>query len=177
MSDSVESAAKSTVNDGAEGQATVPPGICWYCETRSAEEGSESKIEMYDEVSRQHSRKTTKVSYRNATVQVPRCATCKEAHRKAKMISILGAGVTVLLALGGCALSSMVWGNGDLDLGGILVGVVLFIVCFAVTVKIGAPILQKAHTKAEDHARQNFPKVQELLEQGWKIGKRPDPYS
>ena len=124
---------------------------------------------MYGHVVEQWvSKKTKRVQWTNKTVPVPRCAQCKAMHSRMKDTLVLGTAGAVLGAIGGIALTAIYESYAPAVVGGVVpVG------SFVVMAVRGRKLAKAAETKGLGASQQQFPAVQALKEQGWKVGKKP----
>ena len=144
-------------------------GSCWFCGTSLTDLDSGRPVPMYGEVERRYYGGGTRVTWRSATLQVPRCPTCKNRQEAVQRRS------------------------GNYLLGVIAVGILLGVAVGFATHRIFFPILgalifmiliynlpptpgirrTKGAEKQDEARARAFPSVVERVEAGWHFGTKP----
>src|SRR5262249_34557835 len=74
--------------------------LCWFCQQRNGTETAKIKIDMYGNVQTSYVGYNRKqVSYEHTSVSVPRCDSCRRAHRRIYAFTLAGIAGGVLLAI------------------------------------------------------------------------------
>lgn len=145
--------------------------VCWFCKTNPADKYSISQAPIYGNVNRQRSYNTTRVTYQHGTIPVPRCPACASQHNQIKSISQVITVIAIIAAIGCFLLASSSSknsrGSGDfLIVTAIVAGVLAF------TNRYILEMLLLRKTRREHYGYQH-PFAKEMLNKGWKPGKRP----
>ncbi|GAA4509303.1 hypothetical protein GCM10023191_070350 [Actinoallomurus oryzae] len=149
-------AATGAVRDRLEENLETARGnllydTCWFCRENPAHDPSAYALKMYGDVQRGYGR----VRWKNLTINVPRCAMCKN-HRFWRNGAV-AAGLAILIAAGFVTFAG----------GHSLTGLFLFGMVFVTSVVAGVtggPFRR---------AVRDFPPVQERRAQGWMFGAKP----
>jgi hypothetical protein len=128
--------------------------ICWFCKNSPSEEKAVLEVKMYGNVTVYGNQ----IRWRRLSVNVPRCSRCKSIHRRKVKFGWLGAGLGIVLAI---FIGSNI--NG-------LAGFLAFII--SLTIGLVAGRRRPKGVRAEGY-KEEFPNVQKLTSEGWKIGDRP----
>lgn len=141
----------------------VDPGMCWFCGRRKADPDSVAHVPMLAHVSRYYGYDEYK-----RVIDVPRCAQCRAAHKKAYnsflkyTFGFLGLGLVEMIVAEGIFTPSMDWG---------LVWGVVFFGCVITGFVIGGITLWR-YKQTPDGRRhgvgmREHPEIGPLLEQNW----------
>lgn len=131
-------------------------GKCWFCKKNKPSEAATLEVPMYGDVTRTPSITGTNIEWRKATISVPRCDTCKQAHSK------IG-GAWAGAAAGAAA------GTAVMPVVGSIIG-------FFAGMAIGRQIDSKMRLPegvAPESNKSEFPAVKEALSRGWAFGEKP----
>lgn len=129
---------------------------CWFCKQRPGTTSGRLHTKMYGDVTRTPYYGGTHIAWRNVTIDVPRCDTCKEAHGKF-----------------GAALAT---GTAGAAVGTAVFPIVGSIVGFVVGAIIGSAIdknLRLPDGVSSESTQKEFPPIKELRARGWTIGEKP----
>ncbi|MFX0139326.1 MAG: hypothetical protein ACFFDN_37140 [Candidatus Hodarchaeota archaeon] len=124
-------------------------GTCWYCKTNKAKEDYVCKVPM----NRITARILNSIQYEKIIVEIPRCAQCKNIHKRKQALT---------------------WGGGIV--GGITGFLVGGPVGALIGIGIGAGGGNIAGSKKEiktEHDIKEFPPAKKLFMEGWNIGEEP----
>lgn len=145
---------------------------CWFCKKRPAKKNVTIEVKMYGDITYNHSffRFGTEVSWRQATIQVPRCAICNSAHMRPDALRVIGGILSGLVGLVSCI--AIVNDNDE----AILKGLLIFGVYTAIGTAIGYGIgmvhnFLRGIKSLSTYIK--FPRVQELKILGWEFGEKP----
>jgi len=145
-------------------------GTCFFCGRNKPADEAETEVKLYGEVRRtpiyEGGQFGERVQWKNATLKVPRCSTCKEAHDKAQTAFTVGGVAGFAMGLGSC-ITGMSRERG----GFVLLGIVLIVIGFGIGALISSRVLPKDIKKVE--TKNEFPRVKELIKEGWSIGEKP----
>ncbi|MGW4249294.1 hypothetical protein, partial [Nocardia sp. NPDC004722] len=135
---------------------------CWFCEQRTKDEAAKYRVGLHNNVTRQGNVRR----WNSLHVDVPRCAECKSAHAPGAVISGLArffgaiASMAVFFGLLGGLFSEGHPASAFATAG---VGVVVAILAYMAI---------SANKEAPDRAHK-YPRVEQLLAEGWSRGERP----
>jgi len=145
-------------------------GTCWFCGRNKPADEAETEVKLYGEVRRtpiyEGGQFGERVQWKNATLKVPRCLTCKEAHTKSETALTVGGVIGFAMGLGSC-----ITGMSREQGGFILLGIVLILIGLGIGALIGNMTMPKDIQKPEH--KNEFTRVKELLKEGWSIGEKP----
>lgn len=145
-------------------------GTCWFCGRNRPADSAETEVKLYGEVRRtpiyEAGRFGERVQWKNATLKVPRCASCQDAHAKSETAFNLGGAIGFAMGLGSC-ITGMSRERG----GFVLLGIILIILGFGIGAWISHVVMPKEIKKIEH--KKEFPRVKELIKEGWSIGEKP----
>ena len=145
-------------------------GTCFYCGRNKPADEAETEVKLYGEVRRtpiyEGGQIGERVQWKNATLKVPRCSTCKEAHDKAQTAFTVGGVAGFAMGLGSC-----ITGMSREQGGFVLLGIVLIVIGFGIGALISSRVLPKDIKKVE--TKNEFARVKELLKEGWSVGEKP----
>lgn len=140
--------------------------MCWFCSVRAAEDLKTYKIDLYGDVDTRQSDSQTQVAYRVQRINVPRCGDCYDRHRMADATGILAIILIIILPVAILLaylqiLSPWIW----TAVAGLALGLALgSLLSRAIALK---NILSPAQ------ARKTYPAIVELLDKGYRFGRRP----
>jgi hypothetical protein len=141
---------------------------CWFCGKPAKDTSAMAEVVMYGDVQEEKRFLETRVRWHNIRIPVPRCVRCKNAHSTRHSIGCGG------LAFG--ALAGLFMG---VALQEVFHGVLVAIITFAI-ISFLAYLLSVATfppgIKTEDH-KMSFPKVLEMINNGWNVGEKPSNVS
>jgi len=147
---------------------------CWFCQKRKGDKTAAVEVKMCGDVTRtpifQYGRSGTRIEWKNRTLAVPRCPTCKQAHSSLEKYSWIGAGVGSLVGLGGC-IGVVSSSSSDATWGGIFVLLIFAGIGAAIGSAIGTSRLPKGIRPIS--AMNEFPVIKELKAKGWQMGEKP----
>lgn len=147
---------------------------CFFCGSRPGNDKAALEVKMFGDVTRtpvwSGGGMATRVSWRQATIRVPRCPLCKAGHDRCNAAIAVGTTIGALIGLGGCA--AVASSAKDATCGGIIVLVVGIFIGAGLGALIGRGMLG-AGTKPED-AKNQFPPIADKLKQGWQLGEKPN---
>jgi hypothetical protein len=135
-------------------EARLAYETCWFCKKRKGVDGSAVPVEMYGDVMMGDTLR--QIKWRQITIEVPRCSSCKEAHSK------FGG------KLGGAAAGAAV-GTAFMPIVGTLIGA---FIGGAVGAGVDAQMRMPPGVSVKSTADE-FPAVKDLKAKGWKLGERP----
>jgi hypothetical protein len=147
---------------------------CWFCKMRPPEKGCEATVDIHGNVTREFAGyNKTRYKWETRTLAVPRCARCREVHKKADGWGNAGA----LLGLGGGALVVLFliaqqpkdWagvGCGGLLATALAAGL-LSVILKGIGVAISPSDVKREAIKVD------FPSVVEWKKKGWELGAKP----
>jgi hypothetical protein len=137
---------------------------CWFCGKPAKDISAIAEVVMYGNVQEEKRFLETRVRWHNIRIPVPRCVRCKNAHSTRHSI---GCGGLVLGVISGALLGFAL----QEEFHGVLVAIITFaIISFAgylISLATFPPGI-----KTENH-KINFPKVQEMIHNGWNVGEKP----
>ena len=138
--------------------------VCWFCGENPAEDDATLEVKMYGEVTRNLTFRGVRIQWRQVTVRVPRCNTCRSVHQREEVCLAVGGIAGFALGMGGCI---AVEGGGS--------GFVFFVVSAVLSTAIGWAIGRFSSPKGTkpETAQAEFPGVLEMKAKGWEIGERP----
>ncbi|MDB4372155.1 hypothetical protein N9Z53_00120 [Mariniblastus sp.] len=136
--------------------------MCWFCKTNKAEDRSKNTILMHGDIARTRtSMNGTRVTFKHASISVPRCVTCKGAHDRGVMGCWLGFVLFVIVVVVGLFVAK---GIGAV-LGGVLGLTAGMLISWALAPgRDGIPGI---------NASLEYPSVVELVSKGWEVGEEP----
>lgn len=137
---------------------------CWFCRKRPAHSTSAAEVMMYREVDRVGSWFSTKVYWQQVTLTVPRCSRCKSVHTTRKPVGCL---VGILIGLG---VLVVCYASGITNWLIILVSAG---VCSVIGYGIGSALSRPTRGIKPENAKNAFPRVRQLLSEGWQLGEKP----
>ena len=137
---------------------------CWFCEARPAEDGAALEVKMYGNVTHSGNR----VWWQQGAIPVPRCATCKSAHRRQNTFKTLGGVASALLVVAG------IGGCTEIDEAGwaFLTFGICVALAFGVYYALKAIGRPPEGIKREE-IKDKFPEVMKRVSEGWGIGEKP----
>jgi hypothetical protein len=137
---------------------------CWFCGKPANDSSAMAEVVMYGNVQTERRFLETKVRWHNTRIPVPRCARCKNAHSTRHSI---GCGGLVLGAISGALLGFTL----QEEYHGVLVAIITFAIIsfggYLISLVMFPPGI-----KTENH-KIDFPKVQEMINNGWNVGEKP----
>jgi hypothetical protein len=152
-------ASASTRNRIDQNIATVDGNVaigrCHFCEQGQADDACPIEIAMHGDVQKFPIPGGTRTTWRHMKVKVPRCAQCRQVHKRRDTV------MTTFVILGGLA-GVPFYGIGAVP-GLILGGVVGWLISTLTTPK---------HVKSADTAKQHA-SVKDNLADGWGFGEKP----
>ena len=139
---------------------------CWFCSVREAEADHTLLIEMYGDVDTKKTPSQTRVAYNVRHIDVPRCADCHSRHVIALYATILAVIMTVALVVAVLFafyawLPQWAWGLW----AGLAFGLVLGSLAIRFLILKGIFSIRQA--------KADYPDIKELLEKGYRFGRRP----
>jgi hypothetical protein len=142
-------------------------GTCFFCGQNDSADSAEVEVKMYGEVVRTPTWNGVRITWKKLSVKVPRCESCKSAQGKVGNWAGLGALVGVLAGLAGC----IPLASADNPGGGFIV----FVACLGAGIGVAYGLAKSRFGKGIRSAgeKNNFPKIQELVKQGWTFGDGP----
>jgi hypothetical protein len=141
-------------------EGSLQDSTCHYCGKNMAQKQSSHQVAMFGDLERSWG----KVNYRHTKIIVPRCVSCCERHKKQENS---GCAMWTVFILIGIVLGAMV-GDGGWFFGG-LVGVF-----FGWVSTLIVENYQKGPT--DQKSINDYPRIRQLLLQGWKFGDKPGKY-
>jgi hypothetical protein len=145
---------------------------CWFCKQNPADDKAALEVEMFGDVHLIPTWQGTKITWRHGTVRVPRCAKCKSAHVREEACATVGGLLGFVLGIGASILIAKIVRDRDLRVVGCLAAPFGLVgIGNVIGAAIGAALRPKG-VKPESAMRE-FPRVKQLLSQGWNFGKRP----
>ncbi|MCI0435985.1 MAG: hypothetical protein L0271_20450 [Gemmatimonadetes bacterium] len=141
-------------------------GRCWFCQSQQPVESAAKDITMFGEITRTPILGGTRIGWRNAKIQIPRCARCKDVHTKTGNVTGAVGCLGGLLGVGTCV------GGMANEAGGLIaLGVGLLIATGIAASAVKAKLVPDG-VKGEAHGNE-FPRIQELKARGWQVGEKP----
>ncbi len=139
---------------------------CWFCLVREAEADHVLALELYGDVDSRKTGSETKVAYNVRQIEVPRCADCHSRH----IIALYAAVGAVLMGIA-CLVSVLfaVYGWAAAWIWALWLGLTLGLT-------LGALVARSLSLKgilSVQEARKIYPEVKDLLEKGYRFGRRP----
>jgi len=133
---------------------------CHFCKQNPADAASVFSFPMHGDVRRTN----FQVTWRTLTVEVPRCASCKQRHgRRGLALQTLGCAGNLIVLAWAVAL----WATGSIGWGIVLLIVDVLAFFFVLGLSMwGMPSTQFATVR-------EFDTVRRLLDAGWRFGERP----
>jgi hypothetical protein len=150
--------------------------LCWFCEKRKASGNKAKEVSMYGDVSHGGYSfdvlgPSRRVNFRQVKIEVPRCSTCARAHSVAMAVTCLLVIIVAAVWVYRLLSSDFCQQEGDwLFLGFVGTctgGAVGLLIASLIT-----PLLRPKYIKSVWHSK-SYPRIKELMEQGWKLGFRP----
>ncbi|MCE5259193.1 MAG: hypothetical protein LLG44_09070 [Chloroflexi bacterium] len=145
-------------------QDNVVSSLCFYCQKNKAEDKAAIEVKLYGEVTRTPMIGGTRINWRNATVKVPRCSSCKAVHDKTSH-KTTAAGVIMFVSLIACV--AMLCAERQ------ALGIVLGAVWLASLVYMLVVSSRKDKTVRQQASSKEYPPIAELLARGYQIGEKP----
>jgi len=144
-------------------------GICSFCKDDNGEDKCGVERKMYGEVQRTPSYRGTRITWSKRTVTVPRCKKCALAHKRSSNWATFAVLTSILIGIVSCG---VVVSSTD-DNGG-LAAMLLF--AFSIGGSLIGSFLAKRYFRknilpADEAAK--YPRIQELLKDGWHFGTEP----
>jgi hypothetical protein len=143
------------VDKPLEGAAT-----CWWCQQRNADRMQ--KFTLTRDTQKFKSLGSTKTTWRETEVPIPRCKTCKRIHRRTAHRWIPCLGVAII----GATACGLLLGAG----AAMICGVVLFVAWWLIERAIISRQLAAAKSRPYGTAAE-LPAVQKLIADGWKAAE------
>ncbi|WUH98708.1 hypothetical protein OHR68_35190 [Spirillospora sp. NBC_00431] len=140
--------------------------VCWFCKENKPRDGAGFDVKMHGEVNEELTQYyTRRITWRQLTITVPRCAACVSAHRSRRArLWAYGLGSNAALFMLGLVLTST---------SAFGAGIVLMILTFAgFAFSIGWAATSPLSKPAETLLHQ-FPAIQEKFKSGWSFGHKP----
>jgi hypothetical protein len=144
-------------------------GICFFCRDNDSEEKHAIKRQMFGNVKRTPTGyNTTRITWNNRTITVPRCGRCKAAQAASAGWTGAAVATSILTGVVSCGVATNSPGGSPLDV------LMLF------SLSIGGSLLGsflarryfRKNIRPEGDANQ-FPRIKELLTEGWQLGEKP----
>ena len=143
---------------------------CWFCEEREASLLKNTyNVVLFGDVQRQRGKgQTTRLTWKNKTISIPRCFQCKAAHEWNTVFLVLG----ILLSIGAFIGIILInpysgWGWLAAIVGAGVTGGVVWGGAWKIISRItGTKFNQQS-------ARIIHPDVKRAINDGWTVGKRP----
>jgi hypothetical protein len=140
---------------------------CWFCGKRAPDVMASLLVGIHQEIARESVDQGTRIRYRSNGIAVPRCKKCQRAHT---IDSIIMGFSFVLVILGTITLSLLRgWSAGWQIVVEILCAIAIGAILYAILHWLFMP----KGVKDKDDAKE-FPELKSWLNQGWKIGKKPE---
>lgn len=134
---------------------------CFYCKKNKANDDSALIISMHGEVNRDYV--FNRVTWKHLNVEVPRCMNCKKEHNYTEASTWVGGGIGLFVGIVGALIV-------EFGKGGFWTLVGLTGIGLLVGWRIG---LSRNITAHIDYYR-SFPRIADLIDQGWHFGKEPN---
>ena len=141
--------------------------MCFFCKQNVGTDNSVLEVEMHGDIHVEDLGYYRRITWRHCKVKVPRCPSCKNAHRFLDIGIIFGAIVVGVFGLRKCVENV---GKGDV-FGGLVVLAIFVGVGMAIGYMIANSLIPKGVRPRSSKAE--YPEIKELLAQGWTWGKRP----
>ncbi|HEY5855655.1 MAG TPA: hypothetical protein VIW24_16815 [Aldersonia sp.] len=135
-------------------------GTCWFCKAGDAADGKQHNVALHTDVARRGNTK----HWQSLTANVPRCVDCWAEHNRKKAPLTTYTWVHVACWIGGFA--SLIAANNIPAIW------TVFIVCLLLGMLTLLEVMRLKNAAWLDPAME-FPPVQQLLNEGWRIGVRP----
>ena len=139
---------------------------CWFCSIREADEKHVLALEMYGDVDAKKTESETKVAYNLRHIEVPRCFDCHSRHVRS-FTAVIAALILVLSVAAATLAAVYVW-LADWAWA-LWLGLSLGLLVAALLVRFFALL----GIKSIKQAKTVYPEVKELLDKGYKFGRRP----
>ena len=129
--------------------------MCWFCKKAKATDAGKLDLKMYGQVERIPIFNGTRILWKNITVPIPRCDSCRQIHSKS--------GVTWGGALAGAAA-----GTAVVPILGTLIGL-------GIGAFLGGKVdeARRPSGVSPASAANDYPAVKELVAEGWTVGDKP----
>jgi hypothetical protein len=152
---------------------------CWYCRSAPAEPGSAAQAPLYNDV-RLADVQTTfdgyniKKTWKVVKVPVPRCRRCAGAHATRGKLVV---GFTFIPVLGVIVAAICCYQQLDGFIGVLVVSIIGGVVVGLLGWGLGrlAGWLVTPKDIPDEGRSKDYPTVQALVAQGWKLGSKPQP--
>jgi len=141
--------------------------MCFFCKQNVGTDKSALEVEMHGDVHVEDLVYGRRITWRHCKVKVPRCPSCKKAHRFLDIGITFGAIVVGVFGLRKCV--------ENMDKGDVFGGLVVLAIFVGVGMAIGYMIAKSLIPKGirPRSSKAEYPQIKELLAQGWTWGKRP----
>jgi len=160
---------------------------CWFCKKRVCDDDALLEVPMYGDVRRYSTGyNKTRVEWRTATVNVPRCKECLATHKRSKRLLalgfILGLAVGIILCLVAWLISGVNDQSADLPIVAAS-GFILIAMSF-LGLDVGDQLAKCSTPEGTIHRSHSltglslipargYPGIEEMKAKGWTVGGRP----
>jgi hypothetical protein len=144
-------------------------GICFFCGDNDSEESHAIKTQMFGNVKRTPTGyNTTRITWNNRTITIPRCGRCEKAQDVTAGWTGAAVATSILTGIVSCSVVTNFPNGSPMD--------VLMLFSFSLGGSLLGGFLARRYfrknIRPESHATQ-YPRIKELLKEGWQIGKEP----
>lgn len=151
---------------------------CWFCQVAKGDDDCAMIVKMHGEINRIPTFQGVRVTWKQVSCKVPRCASCKRAH--AQLVGFKGnrggsiAGITGVIICGEIGLIASFPNN--------IIAVVTGSVAFAITILGAIYTFMRLKEDTErkfsgirpESAYVEYPVIKEMIKKGWHFGESPD---
>jgi hypothetical protein len=176
----VSASVRERINDNrkiVEGNNLLE--VCWFCGENPADKSAEIEVKMHGDVKTEYVfYNQRRITWRHSTVQVPRCASCKQRHTQEANAGAVP--MTIGGGIGTCLCILLMANAGGSDDGSMVcIGLAAIGVGIAIGAFIGNQQKQKITAEAGGavikplSAQNDFPRIVALKKEGWQFGEKP----
>lgn len=164
----------TTARGNVEGQVYYK---CWFCKQNDGDEDASAVVKMYGEVNRTWVGTGTRITWKNLTLKIPRCRSCKAVHTRTASLQVNGGCIGVLVGLVAVALMFVYIGVfwAALDWATALAGIFVIVCLGGVGYSIGNTVAKSSSPREvlpEDDKLQ-YITIKEKKAEGWVVGEKP----
>jgi hypothetical protein len=142
---------------------------CWFCGKSPKDDCASVEVVMHRDVSEEFVPGGTRYHWRNLTIKVPRCGSCKSAHKRVYNIRVAG-------GLLGIVVGVIVAIINKCEFYGYYGFAVLGLIIFGGIGSSVGSLIKPRDIKSEPE-KDEFSLVKQMISEGWALGERPPEVS